>query len=251
MDMSGPRVITVTSSGIDDDRAVADLVDDTRQRANAFVFLSGGASKMPADTEREVLGLFKALAILSGEGLRLAVADGGTQAGIMQATGRARAESTHDFPLIGVSPAREIPPHGNTPVDPNHSAIVAVENPDWDGSGGYFGSETVAMYRLFARLAEGRPSVTVVANGGNIVLTEVDENIRAGRPMVLVRGSGRAADALASMLNPALDVEGEIAELRAKAESLNLLRQPNLFHDFAMAHGAEEFARTLRRFLVI
>jgi hypothetical protein len=247
--MSCPRIITVTASRVDAAPEIGALVLETRAQADAFIFLSGGAAKMSTESEDALLGLFDAFAILGGDGLRFAVADGGTRAGIMQAAGRARTRSVPPFPLIGVSPAREIPPHGSTPVDPNHSVIVAVENLDWDGADGYFGSETVAMYWLFDRLAEGRPSVTVVANGGAIALTEVDQNVRAGRSMILVRGSGRAADALASMLNPALAVEGEAAELRAKAERLSLLRRPNLLHTFDIASGPDELARMLRRFL--
>lgn len=247
--MSHPRILRVTASDISDDKGVSALVAEARLQADAFVFLSGGASKMSAESERALLDLFEALAILAAEGLRLGVGDGGTAAGIMQAAGHARASSAHSFPLIGVSPARELPPHGITPVDPNHSAIVAVDNPEWDGANGYFGSETEAMYELFAKLAEGKPSVTVVANGGGITLTEVDQNVRAGRSMILVSGSGRAAEALVSLLTPAWAVEGEAAELRAKAEALNLGRQPDLFHTFDIACGRDEFAHTLRRFL--
>ena len=36
-------------------------------------------------------------------------------------SGGARGASSYAFPLIGVAPAREIPPRGKTPVDPNHS----------------------------------------------------------------------------------------------------------------------------------
>ena len=50
------------------------------------------------------------------------------------------------------------------------------------------------------KLADGRPAVTIVANGGGITLTEVDANIRAGRRMIVIEGSGRAADALVSLL---------------------------------------------------
>jgi SLOG in TRPM, prokaryote len=47
-----------------------------------------------------------------------------------------------------------------------------------------FEALTLAMYWLFAKLAEGRPSVTIVANGGGITLAEVESNVRAGRRMI-------------------------------------------------------------------
>lgn len=246
--MSNPRIVNVTAAGIADDPEIDALVRETRAQVDAFIFLSGGASGMSTDGGQALVRLFEALTILAADAVRFGVADGGTEAGIMQAAGRARVQSAHAFPLIGVSPMREIPPRGATPVDPNHTVIVAVDNPDWDATHGYFGSETAAMYHLFARLAEGRPSVTVVANGGEITLTEVDHNIRAGRPMILVSGSGRAADTLVSMLNPAAADAGT-EKLRARAETLNLLRQPGLFHIFDMARGPGEFADALRAFL--
>ena len=247
--MGSPRVVPVLAARIDDDPAVDALVCEMRAEADVFVFLSGGASKMSSESERALLGLFDGLRMLAAEGLRIGVGDGGTQAGIMQAAGNARAKSQPSFPLLGISPAPEIPPGGTTPVDPNHSAIIAVDNPDWDGSDGYFGSETAAMYKLFARLAEGKPSVAVVANGGAITLAEVDENIRAGRRTVLIRGSGRAADALVSLLGHGETADAGEAELRQKAEALNLRRRPDLFHIFILTDGPREFARTLRSLL--
>ncbi len=243
--MGNPRIVPVVASRIDDDPAVGALVREMRAEADAFVFLSGGASKMSSESERALLDLFDGLTILTAEGLRLGVGDGGTQAGIMQAAGNARAKSKAPFPLLGISPAREIPPGGTTPIDPNHSAIIAVDNPDWDGTNGYFGSETGAMYKVFARLADGKPSVAVVANGGGITLAEIDENVRAGRPIVLVSGSGRAADVLVSLLANQTADSAE-AELRQKAEALNLRRRPDLFHTFNLTDGPREFARTLR-----
>ncbi len=200
---------------------------------------------MSSATEDALWRVFESLAILAARGVRIGVADGGTAAGIMQAAGKARAQASPTFPLIGVAPMREIPPFGATPVDPNHTTIVAIDNPHWDGANGYFGSETVAMYDLFARLAEGRPSVTIVANGGEIALTEVDQNIRAGRPMILVRGSGRAADALGSMLDQSRAAADGTVKLRAKAEALQLLRRADLFHVFDLARGPQALAGTL------
>jgi hypothetical protein len=247
--VTGPRILVVTAALAAEDPQLDGLVRETRAESDGFIFLSGGASGMSPATEGALLGLFEALAILTAQGVRIGVADGGTAAGIMQAAGSARAQSGQAFPLIGVSPMREIAPYGTTPVDPNHTAIVAVDNQEWDAADGYFGSETVAMYGLFARLAEDRPSVTIVANGGEITLTEVDQNIRAGRPMILVSGSGRAADTLVAMLNQAAPLDEGTPQLRAKADALRLLREPRLFHVFALSSGPEALADTLRTFL--
>src|SRR5689334_21815751 len=117
---------------------------------------------MSPEVARRMQAMFDALTDVART-RRLAVGDGGTQAGIMRAAGEARRRSGHAFMLIGVTPAGEIPPAGQTPVDPNHSHLVAVADPTATPGEGW-GTETGTMYRLFAALADGRPSVTVVAN---------------------------------------------------------------------------------------
>ena len=232
-----PRVIHVSSVAPEKSSPLSSLVAEIRKQADAFVFLSGGASKMSEADQRQLLAMFDALSMVAKGGRRIAVGDGGTQAGIMQAAGSTRRASGNAFPLIGVAPAREIPPRGKTPIDPNHSHIVAVENPLAPAQDTW-GSETATMYWLFGKLAAGRPSVTIVANGGGITLNEVDANVRAGRRMVLIEGSGRAADALISLLRKTEPTDPEIANLRTRAATANLARRPELFQMVARQGGA-------------
>ena len=232
-----PRVIEVSSVAPEKNSLLSALVDEIRKQADAFVFLSGGASKMTAADQRQLLAMFDALSMVAKGGRRIAVGDGGTQAGIMEAAGSARRASGNAFPLIGVAPAREIPPRGKTPIDPNHSHIVAVDNPSAP-AGDSWGSETGTMYWLFGKLAEGRPSVTIVANGGGITLNEVDANVRAGRRMILIAGSGRSADALISLLRKTQPTDPEVTSLRARAAQANLARHPELFRIVAREGGA-------------
>ena len=79
--------------------------------------------------QRQLLAMFDGLSMLAKDGRRIAVGDGGTKAGIMEAAGLARQASGNAFLLIGVCPAPEIPPRGQTPIDPHHSHIVAVDSP--------------------------------------------------------------------------------------------------------------------------
>lgn len=232
-----PRFIRASSTAPDANVQLSALVTDVRKGADAFVFLSGGASKMREDQQRQLLAMFDALSLLTKAGHRLAVGDGGTKAGIMEAAGLARKASGFAFPLIGLAPAAEIPPRGTTPVDPNHSHIVAVDNPA-ASSGDAWGSETDTMYWLFAKLAEGRPSVTIVANGGGITLAEVEANVRAGRRMILIEGSGRAADALVSLLRKTTPADVEVKALRERAQKATLIRRPELFQVVKMQAGA-------------
>lgn len=231
---------------------------DLRGSTTAAIFLSGGASKIDEATKQKVLKLFGALSTLARDGLKILVGDGGTQAGIMEAAGLARRESGGAFPLVGVVPAEEILPagaSGKTAIDPNHSHIVAVSDPAWLASAtasgwtpadGYWGSETAAMYRFFDRLAAGRPSVAIVANGGAIALDEVTANVRAGRPIILIAGSGRAADAIVALLRHQTPDDTEVTELQTKAQARGLPGRLDLFHVFDLDVGPDALEQLLR-----
>jgi hypothetical protein len=244
-----PARITVSSSQPERNTALTSLIRTVRAQAGEFVFLSGGASGMSDDAQRRLLETFGALAQLAKGGKRVAVGDGGTYAGIMRAAGDARLASGNAFLLIGVAPAKEIPPRGKTPVDPNHSHIVAVDNPSVAADQDAWGSETDTMYWLFDRLAEGRPSVTVVANGGGITLSEVAANLNAGRPMIVIEGSGRVADALVSLLKKTAPASDEIRQFRERAEASSLTQRPELFHVVSLGDGAEGLRVALTRAL--
>ena len=94
------------------------------------------------------------------------------------------------------------------------------------------------MYWLFDRLAAGGPSATVVANGGGITLDEVAANVKAGRPMILIEGSGRAADALVSLVKKTTPASDDIKQMRARAEAANLTQRPELFRIVPLREGA-------------
>jgi hypothetical protein len=244
-----PARLTVSSVQLETNAELASLIRTIRDQAREFVFLSGGASGMSDEAQRQLMAMFGALAQLAQSGRQVAVGDGGTYAGIMRAAGDARSASRNAFLLIGVPPAKEIPPRGKTPADPNHSHIVAVDNPAVAADQDAWGSETETMYWLFGRLADGRPSVTVVANGGGITLSEVAANVKAGRPMIVIEGSGRAADALVSLLRKTTPASDEIRQLRDRAEAATLTERPELFHVVSLREGADGLHAALTRVL--
>jgi hypothetical protein len=233
---AGPRRYTTSSVAVSKDAALAGLISEVRSQADAFVFLSGGASKMGQEQQAQLLRMFDALALLAKDGRRIAVGDGGTQAGIMAAAGLARRSAGGTFPLIGIAPEGEIPPRGGTPIDPNHSHIVGVENPSAPAKDAW-GSETETMYWLFDKLAEGRPSVTIVANGGGITLAEVAANVHAGRHMILVEGSGRAADGLVSLLKGTTPRDADAVDLAARSKKDGLTNRAELYQIVPLTAG--------------
>ena len=240
-----PYVIAVRKSDVERNVELTALIRTVRSQSDALVVLSGGASKMSEPKQRELLAMFEALGTLARE-RRIAVGDGGTKAGIMEAAGKARRASGRAFPLIGVAPAREVPPAGRTAIDPNHSHVVAVDDPALAKGEAAWGSETATMYWLFGRIAAGRPSVAVVANGGGITLAEIDANVEAGRPTILIEGSGRAADAVVTLIRGTMPAEGEVALLQNTAREAKLDRRPELFRVVPITKGAPGLLDALR-----
>jgi hypothetical protein len=122
------------------------------------------------------------------------VVDGGTNAGVMQITGLARAESGDRFALVGVVGSDlvrlGIDPNG-MPVllEPHHSGIVTVPGAQW-------GDETRWLFDLAQFIARDRPIRTVLINGGSITRHELAESMRREIPVIVIRGTGRAADDL-------------------------------------------------------
>jgi hypothetical protein len=238
MDLAMPtEPLEVSSVAPESNAKLAELVADIRRQADRFVFLCGGAANMDTERQQPALAMFDALAQLPLDGYRLAVGDGGTRAGIMEAAGKARRASGNKFVLLGVAPAVDVPPRGTTPTDPNHSHIVTVADPSAPAVDAW-GTETDTMYWLFKRIAAGRPSVAVLVNGGKIALKEVRANIDAGRVVITVEGSGRAADAIACLVKGAAAPDGEVADLCGHAQSLGLPGRPELFRVLPLAAGA-------------
>ena len=93
-----PRVLEVSSVGLEKNAQISSLIAEIRSQADAFVFLSGGASRMREDHQRQLLAMFEALALVAKGGRRIAVGDGGTQAGIMEAAGKHAAPAATRFP---------------------------------------------------------------------------------------------------------------------------------------------------------
>jgi hypothetical protein len=126
------------------------------------------------------------------------VVDGGTDSGVMSAMGSARSASGIDFQLVGVAAAGTVPSPGDVPeeeadaeVEANHSHIVLVPGETW-------GDESPWLAVVAQALSVGHASATLLVNGGEIAYDDVRHSLAAGRPVVVLAGSGRTADAVAS-----------------------------------------------------
>ena len=177
-----------------------DQVADVAQRlmragAQASVVVLGGADGMSGRDLRRLRPLFSGVLAELAWWFRAAVVDGGTDTGVMRLMGRARAQSPRDFPLVGVVVARlarvpgDAAPPGAAELEPNHTHVVLVPGEDW-------GDEAPWLAELGEAI--GGRTATVLVNGGEISRRDAELCVDAGRPLIVLAGSGRTADALAA-----------------------------------------------------
>ncbi|MBE9177607.1 hypothetical protein IQ268_03320 [Oculatella sp. LEGE 06141] len=191
------------------DELVTTLNDFGLHQPRPVLVIIGGASQVSEADLARLQSLFVDVLAPLAEELGIFVIDGGTDAGVMRLMGDARSITGGRFPLIGVAPVgrvsmpnRPILDAETTPLEPNHTHFMLVPGSNW-------GDESPWLAQIASLLADGAPSVTVLVNGGAIALIDVQENVKAGRPIVVIKGSGRLADEIAMAVR---QVEPEVRE---------------------------------------
>jgi hypothetical protein len=151
---------------------------------------------------------FQAVEVLAktAELLDAAVISGGTDVGVMAAIGKARGRGGYQFPLIGISPEGTVTwpdgPRTSAPLLPNnereeleshYSHFILVP-------GNQFGDESKWIVRAASMITKDHnKSLTVLVNGGKVSQRDVEESLASGRPIIVLEGTGRLADEIASM----------------------------------------------------
>jgi predicted Rossmann-fold nucleotide-binding protein len=139
------------------------------------------------------------------EVLDAALICGGTDVGVMAAIGKSRGRNGYQFPLIGIAPEGIVtwpdgprngmpamPGNEREQLEPHHSHFILVP-------GNEFGDETKWIVRAATMIAGGKnKSVTVLINGGKVSQQDVEEGLRANRPLIVLSGTGRLADEIAN-----------------------------------------------------
>jgi len=148
--------------------------------------------------------------------------------------GRARAAIGATFPLIGVAPTglailpgQDLPSEEAAYLEPNHSHFVLVPGAHW-------GEESSWIAQIASKLADGQPTLAVLTNGGEITWQDASENVHEGRLVIVIAGSGRTADVLASVLR------GENRDQRAQK-----IIDSGLVQAIDLTTGREELTRTI------
>jgi hypothetical protein len=185
----------VRIAAIDDIAAVLDGAGLQRERP--VVVLVGGAGGMGEQDLQTVAAVLRDAVVPVVVRHDAVVIDGGTDSGVMQLIGRARATSGGRFPLVGVAAVGTVVVPGHeanseaAELEPNHTLVLLVPGTQW-------GDEAPWIAEVAGVVAGGRPAVTVLVNGGQIAYTDVAESLADGRSVVVLAGSGRTADAIAA-----------------------------------------------------
>ncbi len=201
----------------------------------------GGASGLAADTLQQLQFLFIDVLCPIAEKAGLTVIDGGTDAGVMQLMGQARAATGSTFPLVGVvALSKAILPQAQpvdedaAPLEPNHTHFLLVPGHDW-------GDESAWIAKVAEILAGGKPSATILINGGLIALNQdVPNSLEHGRPVLVISGSGRSADRLAAA------IEGQTTDPKTQK-----LVDSGLIYTIDLAEDKVSFGQALQQVLAV
>lgn len=192
--------------------------DTVRERgvelARPVLVMVGGASGMDLDGPSQ-LGILVGRLVSALDRWGVAVIDGGTDAGVMRLMGRARRAAGASFPLIGVAARGTVALPGTGAVsapdavapEEHHSHLILVPGERWGDESRWLSSTATAV-------AAGKPSVTLLANGGAISVSDALTSLDAGRAVIVLAGTGRVADAVAGA-GEARSVDRSIARIAA------------------------------------
>jgi SLOG in TRPM, prokaryote len=181
----------------------------------AVLVVVGSAQRLAGARLHAAEQLLEAVVVPLCEELGVDVVDGGTDAGVMQAIGQARAAAGAEFALVGVVAGGTVA--GSAPdvavdddpvqFEPNHTHFVIVPGSDW-------GDESPWITRVASELAGSSPVAGLLVGGGDISVRDVGHLVEAGYPVFALGGSGNLADTLGAG-GPADDADVE--KLRASA----------------------------------
>ena len=170
-------------------------------RGRPVLVVVGGASGLDERSKERLRSLFSQVLVPVAKERNAAVVDGGTDSGVMQLLGQALETQRASCPLVGVAVEKKVivPPDasesgGRRALERHHTHFVLVPGSSW-------GDESPWLARVATEIAAGAPSATVLINGGEIALQDVANSVAAGRPVLVVKGTGRAADRIAAALD--------------------------------------------------
>ncbi len=134
---------------------------------------------------------------------------------------------------LAASPPSRARKNDRVPLEPHHTHFVLADGEEW-------GDETPALLALLGALDRETPSVAVIAGGGDVTRVEALGHAQAGRPLIVLRGSGRFADELCAW------AEGDPAAPPAPPELAELIRDRKV-NVVALDGEPDGLARAVRK----
>ena len=164
------------------------------------IFLSGGAGAMSEEELARTRQVVEEGLVSFAQEEGCLVIDGGTDSGVMQMLGDARRRSGATFPLLGVAPAGRVRFPGHERSDADAELHAGHSHFGWVPANAG-GDKALIIFELPRAPAAGvRPMLGVLINGGKIAQKDVWLATAQGEqriPVVVLEGSGRAADEVA------------------------------------------------------
>jgi len=166
-------------------------------RGRPVLVVVGGAGRM---SDEDLSRAAKALArqvVPVLDRLGAAVVDGGTDSGVMRIMGEARSAAGAKFPLVGVAAEGTVSAYPaatrarTAKIEPRHSHVILVPGDSW-------GDESPWLANVADVVAGTGPSATLVVNGGEITYHDIARSLERRRPVIVLAGTGRTADAIAT-----------------------------------------------------
>lgn len=185
-------------------------------KPKAIMCVIGGAGLLTDDRREQLVEIYERGIARAAKHTGAAIITGGTDSGVMEMMGKGvevlKIEGADTAPvLIGVSPLGKVVYPGGAPkegrtdtcdLEPHHGHFCLVDTQEWGG-------ETSTMFQLAQNLAfhtcgSSNPmeqqAVTVLSNGGGLSKNEAYHCVKSGWPLVVLKGSGRLADEIASLI---------------------------------------------------
>jgi hypothetical protein len=210
------------------------------QPATVILIIGGADEVDPALNSKIERLLDEGLAVAASDANGLIV-DGGTHAGVMALVGKAVALRGRVTPLLGVAPKGKVtypgaPAEGGiqdgVALDPNHSHFVLVEASEWSDA-------TEVMFKLVAELGKQSRVVTILINGGDETIHEVERAAQLKLPIIAINGSGRLANKVAQRVTFANQGDFEVVDLAT---------EPTALRNLILTHGQSALAQAWSRF---
>lgn len=172
------------------------------------VFITGGAGNMSDQDKQLTRKMFEDGIAPYAEKHQIVVVDGATESGVIEMMATARRKKGYTFPLVGIAPLSKIGYPGKPNPSPDDAPLCAGHSHFVFVTGDQFGAESDMIINMTHLLAGGTPTshvrrvpaAAIVINGGQITRQEAEKATHHSydMPLVVLEGSGRFADELAT-----------------------------------------------------